>query len=164
MSANSSSTPGWIPSDHMDLGNLSWYHSISQLACFAALCSPYKIFVWDLPHQHYDPWEHASVCHIGIYLKPSQSQQRNAEINPFLLMYNISGLGLLTLFWLLNVNWLQTDFSPLQCIAICSIENWKHFKDKTYQMYSPVSTMVFGISNCYVRMKILKLSFKVSCV
>lgn len=67
--------------------------------------------VWDLLHQHYDPWEHASVCHVGIYLKPSQSQQRNRERNPFVLMYNISGLGLLTLFWLLNVNWLHTDFS-----------------------------------------------------
>lgn len=44
MSANSSSAPGWIPSDHVDLGKLIWYHSISQLARIAALCSPLQDF------------------------------------------------------------------------------------------------------------------------
>lgn len=109
----------------------------------------------DLLHQHYLPCGYVSVCHVGIYLKPSQCQQRNTERNPFVPMYDISGLGLLTLFWGLNVNWLQADWYLFsQCIAVCSIKNLKYFESTVYQMYSLVSVTVDDISNCYVRMKI----------
>lgn len=121
--------------------------------------------VGDLLHQHYLPWGYASVCHVGIYLKPSQCQQRNTERNPFIPTYNISSLGLLTLFWVLNINWWQADLYLFsQCFVVCSIKNIKYFKGTAYQMYSLVSITVYGISNCYTKLRFLKLSFKVSCM
>lgn len=72
-------------------------------------------------------------------------------------MYDISGLGLLTLFWGLNINWLQADWYLFsQYIAVCSIKNLKYFESIVYQMYSLVSVTVDDISNCYVRMKIFE--------
>lgn len=114
--------------------------------------------VGDVLHQHYLPWGYTSVCHVGIYLKPSQRQQRNTEKNAFVPMYNTSGLGLLTSSRLLSITDDRlTSILFSQSAALCSFKNLKDFKCLVYQIDSSVSITVRGIRNCYRRMQICEV-------